>query len=56
MFSHLVHTLSSGPSHWRLNTSMLEKEEYVTAVKEGILPKWKLECVDQNDFIAIGNI
>ena len=46
----LTGKLSLGPSHWRLNTQLLENEEYVKTINESI-PKWKTECNNNDSFV-----
>ena len=41
-----------GPSHRRLNVTLLENEQYLNEIKVNI-PKWKLEVSDQNNKILL---
>ena len=41
-----------GPSHWRLNVTLLKNEQYLNEMKAN-LPKWKLEASDQNNKILL---
>ena len=44
--------ITLGPSHWSLNVTLLENEQYLNEMKANI-PKWKLEVSDQNNKILL---